>query len=419
MSDFRVKRCTHLFCRFDNKEFVDLHLILAGQAKLSNADRTLAISLLTESEVELTRKELETLAAAPQKAWVFVSDLIRDSTISQQQVLNLAEKGLLITDLQQEPFNRLREQDRQMATTDWHPHAALFHFMSKWREEDLPFNKIYADRGKTRPGSIETIPLTKRVKTRGMIPNHFYARRNVLATIDLPVRKSGEPLFDVLTRRHTCRQFDPGRELPLDDFSKVLYYTFGCHGLAPMTDHKDLAEKLNAVKRTSPSGGALTPVECYLLINRVEGLEPGLYHYNMERHALEYISGMDRQQAESMAEDFTSGQTYYANAHVQFILTARFYRNFWKYGNHKKAYKVILLDAAHLSQTLYLVCTELKLGVFVTAAIHDARIEKELKLDKQNEGVILIAGCGIEIPGSERHSEFQPRPYDPEAARSA
>ena len=174
-----------------------------------------------------------------------------------------------------------------------------------------------------------------------------------------------------------------------------------------------------AVKKTSPSGGALTPVECYPLITRVEGLDPGLYHYNMERNALEQLSSMDTGQAEAMAEDFTAGQTYYANTHVQFILTARFYRNFWKYGNHKKAYKVVILDAAHLSQTLYLVCTDLNLGAFVTTAIHDASIEKELGLNTQKEGVVLISGCGITLPIQEQQSEFKPQAYNPETARSS
>lgn len=417
IDDFCIRRCAHLYCRFDNKEYIDLRYILAGQSHLSNTDRILAISLLAETEFEITCTELDFLAQAPQREWVSAAELIKCSNVTQEQVLSLAEKGLLITDLKQNPFADLRKRDGQMKVANWHPHAALFHFMSKWKEDDLPFRNISSANDKEHLKNIEPLPLKAKVKTRGMIPHHFHSREDALATIDLPLEKSVDPLFETLVRRRTSRHFDSDKHLPLTEFSKILYYTFGCHGLAPMTDQKDIAERMFAVKRTSPSGGALTPVECYPLVTRVEGMEPGLYHYNMERHALEQLSRMHTGQAELMAEEFTSGQKYYANAHVQFILTARFYRNFWKYGNHKKAYKVLLLDAAHLSQTLYLVCTALNLGAFVTTAIHDTSIEKALALDGQKEGVILISGCGINLPGTEQQSEFQPRVYNPESAR--
>ena len=88
---------------------------------------------------------------------------------------------------------------------------------------------------------------------------------------------------------------------------------------------------------------------------------------------------------------------------VLFVLTARFHRSFWKYRKHAKAYGVVLMDAGHLSQTLYLICTELGLGAFVSAAINDRNIEEHLGLDGVEEGAIAVLGCGV--PGLPRHSE--------------
>ena len=54
------------------------------------------------------------------------------------------------------------------------------------------------------------------------------------------------------------------------------------------------------------------------------------------------------------------------------------------------------MDAAHLSQTLYLVAGDLGLGAFVTAAINGLAIEERLGLDGVTEGAVAVAGCGRE-----------------------
>ena len=57
------------------------------------------------------------------------------------------------------------------------------------------------------------------------------------------------------------------------------------------------------------------------------------------------------------------------------------------------------MDVGHLSQTLYLVCAELGLGAFVTAAVNGANIEERLGLEPFVEGAIAITGCGRRAPG--------------------
>ena len=52
------------------------------------------------------------------------------------------------------------------------------------------------------------------------------------------------------------------------------------------------------------------------------------------------------------------------------------------------------MDAAHLSQTFYLVCAELGLGAFVSAATNAGNLEDRLGLDGFTEGVLAICGCG-------------------------
>jgi SagB-type dehydrogenase family enzyme len=115
---------------------------------------------------------------------------------------------------------------------------------------------------------------------------------------------------------------------------------------------------------------------------------------------------LGEEEAMALAADFTCGQNYFGTAHVSFVMTARFPRNHWKYPKQQKAYPVILMDAAHLSQTHYLVATGLGLGAYVTIAINSLDVEERLGLDGITEGAVAMAGCGKQRP---QGSPFEPR----------
>ena len=178
-----------------------------------------------------------------------------------------------------------------------------------------------------------------------------------------------------------------------EQLSTLLRTVFGSQGLI---DH---GNGYVLQKKTSPSGGALHPIEAYPLIRRVEGFEPGLYHYDVERHALELIEPLDRGRGDRVpATAQPAGRRHFRHAQVAFVLTARFRRNFWKYWAQQDQYGVLLLDAGHLSQTLYLLATELGLGAFVTAVINHDDIGARLGLDRYDEGALAICGCGVPGP---------------------
>ena len=213
-------------------------------------------------------------------------------------------------------------------------------------------------------------------------------------------------LFELLLQRKTVRLFDPDNPMTEEELTTVLYYTFGCQG------YKSLLPGVVGLHKTSPSGGALHPVEVYPLLLRACGVAAGLYHYDVERHSLDLLRPLDRAEAEDLAERFTMGQAYFRSAHVLFLLTARFYRTFWKYRRDPKAYRVIHLDAGHLSQTLYLIAGELGLGAFFTGAVNDINIEEVLGIDGLEQGVIGILGCGRPWKGGSPLG-FEPEPYIP------
>ncbi|MGH8082725.1 MAG: nitroreductase family protein, partial [Lysobacter sp.] len=102
-----------------------------------------------------------------------------------------------------------------------------------------------------------------------------------------------------------------------------------------------------------------------------------------------------------------AGQHWFANAHAMAVLTPRYARSFWKYRHHAKAYRALVLDSGHLSQTLYLSATELGLGAFVTSAINEVDIEQAFGLDPLVEGPLAICGFGW------RGERMQTSEFDP------
>jgi putative peptide maturation dehydrogenase len=219
---------------------------------------------------------------------------------------------------------------------------------------------------------------------------------------ELPLVERDAPLYDVLRRRRTARGYDADATMSVEHLAVLLRTVFGCTGVV---DHGD---GYVVQKKTSPSGGGLHPIEAYPIVRRVDGIAPGLYHYDVERHALELLEELPEDDATEYLRLATCGQAPFRHAQVGFVLTVRFRRNYWKYWAQRDQYGVLLLDAGHLSQTLYLVATDLGLDAFITAIVNHDDVGARLGLGRFGEGVLAIAGCGVAAPESGLMPRFRP-----------
>jgi SagB-type dehydrogenase family enzyme len=245
----------------------------------------------------------------------------------------------------------------------WLPHGS-FHFGSKDMKFTRRGNLLRAYLAESRPP-----PSFKTYRTAPRLP--------------LPQPPVSDAEFPrVLLRRKTYREFS-SRQVPLDVVSKLLFYTWGVMGFLPTTLGR-------LPHKTSPSGGARHPGEVYLVPLRVEGLAPGLYHYNPRGH---YLTQLHQGEMRSKAVEYCAGQTYVREAGALFLMTAVLPRSMWKY-RFARAYRVVLLDAGHLCQTFCLTATWLGLAPFCTAALHDSLIEKDLGIDGISEVALYAAGVG-------------------------
>lgn len=135
--------------------------------------------------------------------------------------------------------------------------------------------------------------------------------------------------------------------------------------------------------RTVPSAGARHAMETYLQVERVEGLKKGLYRYLPLTNQLLYL----KEGSLDEAVDGFMGQNF--NADIMIFWTAIPYRMQYRYGS--ASMKLILLDAGHVCQNLYLACDSIGLGACAIGAYDQEKLDRYLELDTEKELVIYNA----------------------------
>jgi putative peptide maturation dehydrogenase len=373
---------------------VDVGAVLRGVMAVDSAPGLVAVSILRGDEYPITQDELAALLAIPTDRWTAAGE-----AGSPELIQSFAARGLVVSDADDPGLAELRKLDDALRDAGWDLYGALYHALGRWQGVRAP-DDAYA------PGAEPEGDGWKGIEERyGLPPPGFHAVGDPATAVSLPEVTRAGGLYEALEARRTARLFDRTQSVSQEDLAALLFYTFGFRGSLTVGDH------VMVLARTSPSGGGLHPIEAYPLVLRADGVDTGLYHYNGRDHSLEPIRRLDVAEASALAERFTAGQTYFRDAALLVILTVRFPRTFWKYRQHPRAYAVMLMDAAHLSQTFYLVSTELGLGAFVTAAINARDIDEALGLDGFSEGAVAISGCGhVAAEQSSLHPAFGPVP---------
>lgn len=195
--------------------------------------------------------------------------------------------------------------------------------------------------------------------------------------LETPSFQGGLPLWTAMGKRRSVRNF---KDSPLlkKDLSQLLWAT---QGITKRT--------MDFEFRSCPSAGALYPVETYLILNSVEDIEQGIYHYNIRFHALDQLQKGDFRLKIARAS-LDQDMAFAANA--VFVWTALFARAKWKYG--QRAYRYVYLDAGHIAQSLALAAVSLRLGSCQIGALYDEEINALLDLDGVEESVLYMSVVG-------------------------
>jgi len=188
------------------------------------------------------------------------------------------------------------------------------------------------------------------------------------------------PLIDVINKRKSHRKHSKA-QLTLEELSFLLWSTQGVH---------EIWRDGGATRRTVPSGGSRHPFVTYLFINRVDGIEPGIYRYLPLEHKLFPMST-----EEGLSEKVgvaCRNQKFVGKCAVAFIWTAVPYRAEWRYG--VVAHKSIILDAGHMCQNLYLASEAINAGTCAIGAYSQDKMDQLIKVDGKDEFTIYAAAVG-------------------------
>ncbi len=186
-----------------------------------------------------------------------------------------------------------------------------------------------------------------------------------MISLPAPAKKSGVSVEEALQKRRSIRNYS-NKKLPIEKISQLLWAAQG------ITDSR---RKL----RTSPSPGALYPMEIYAVTTDY------VARYNPFEHALyELKSGDRRGQLASAA----LGQSFIKEAGVTFVICAVYERVTQKYGQRGVMYTD--MEAGHIAQNIHLQAVSLGLGSVSVGAFHEEAVAKVIDAPKEHRPIYLI-----------------------------
>jgi SagB-type dehydrogenase family enzyme len=235
--------------------------------------------------------------------------------------------------------------------TGWSPVDLMFHTRSTTGRHDNAFGITYP---LGRAGSPE--PVVKPRRPTPGIALHRPRWEDLSADPPLAIAMEG--------RRST--RVHGAEPLTADELGDLLYRAARVRALVTPADagpepadQEGTGPDPRLSDRPYPGGGACYELELYVTIGQCTGLSPGVYHYDPFGHQLEPVNS-DGTMVDDLLMSAAERAAMDVPPQVLITITARFRRISWKYEG--MAYATVLKDVGVLFQSLYLVCTAMRLA---------------------------------------------------------
>ncbi len=175
---------------------------------------------------------------------------------------------------------------------------------------------------------------------------------------------------EALLRRRSVREYRP-ENLTLAEISQLMWAAQG------VTNQQGL--------RTAPSAGALYPLEIYLVVGNISGLDEGVYRFHSTKNALRLISESDQRDSLSRA---ALQQEFIKDGAAMIVISGVYQRTTEKYG--QRGIRYVHMEAGHVAQNIFLQATALGLKTAVIGAFNDKAVRKILHFSSQEQPLYLM-----------------------------
>ena len=260
--------------------------------------------------------------------------------------------------------------------------VSLQHALHELPDEQLSMlyhenSKLFPQLAREQTSEFAASPFELYITSRGF--RQFRQAKRIALPEELPTTESIQAL---MVRRRTRR--DLKGAMSLEELATILRQALGATALVQN-------EELGVVQvlRAWPSAGALYPLDTYIVSSQVNGISPGLYHFNVITCELECLPSRPVKQ---ILQDGFFWQDFITSAAAVLIFVAVFQRTMAKYG--ERGYRYIFLDAGHAAQNVLLAAEQLNLSAVPIGGFCDDDLAADLNIDGIDELVVYAIAMG-------------------------
>ncbi|NEP44142.1 MAG: SagB/ThcOx family dehydrogenase [Okeania sp. SIO2H7] len=341
IKDKKYRLSRFAYCHQQDSQFVVESPLFPGKVILKDWR---GAALINELSQEKTAEELTKISGIS----IEIAEMFVKLLLGAKMVAAADENGNY--------FEEENETFRQ-----WEFHDLLFHYRTRQGRHDYPLGKTQRFLGKLEP------PPAVKPKIEG-------TEKIGLFKPDIEELKKSDRFTEVLEKRKSLRDYGD-RPITAEQLGEFLYRSARVKEIF-------FIRNMERSHRPYAGGGACHELELYVVSDRCENLDSGLYHYCPLDHELEKISTITPP-VESLLKKASQASGSGKRPQVLIILAARFQRMAWDY--ESMAYCAVLKHVGCLYQTMYLVATAMNLApcalgtgdsdLFVEAAGTDYYVE--------------------------------------------
>jgi SagB-type dehydrogenase family enzyme len=265
----------------------------------------------------------------------------------------------------------------------WDFHDLLFHTRSTEGRHANPLGGAYPYAGVMAP-----LPAVRPA---------WPGERIDLRPLAAAASQSNSGLPRLLRERHSTRNFDAEKPITLAELAQFLDATSRIYATfeGKLEELGEESPVISYAIKPYPGAGGAYELELYLAVDKCEGLARGFYHYDAAANDLAKIDApLPAFEALLTSAEFAMGAS--ATPQVLITIAARFGRISWKYS--AVAYALILKDVGVLTQTFYLMATEMGLGGCAIGSTNIELFARMTGLDFAAEGPVGQFALGRSAP---------------------